>query len=231
MSSRALAELLVGADEVRAMRTHYPVPRRGLPTGDKALAAKAHGRACVVLLSSHLDRYIYAVNEEAVDWLNGQSCSLDAFPEEFLLQHSRRPVDSLAELSWERRGASLSSFIASHGPVWSPGGCSGSLDANELVTWLKSPKPESLVRFYRLYGIENIFYSVTRKPSTRGVLYLGIRELVEKRNNIAHGDFQTQATPMDVTRYLTAVRRFGESADKVFARGVRKMAKATAAPW
>jgi hypothetical protein len=226
-----LAELLVGADEVRALRTHYPVPRRGLPTGDKALAAKAHGRACVVLLSSHLDQYLYAVNEEAVAWLNGQACHLDKFPAEFLLQHTRRPVDALAHQSWEKRGKALSNFIASQGPLWSPGGLTGSLDADELVTWLKSPEPESLVRFFKLYGIDDISRAVTRKPSTRGVLHLGIRELVEKRNNIAHGDFQTQATPTDVTRYLFAVGKFAESADKVLARAIRKMAKASSTPW
>lgn len=146
------------------MRTHYPVPKRGLPTGGKALAVKAHGRACVVLLSSHLDRYVYAINEEAIDWLNSQLCTLANFSENFLLQHSKNAVDDLANRSWEKRGTALRSFVASHGPVWAADGTSGSLDAGAMLAWMKSPTPESLERFYRLYGVSNIFGSVTRKP-------------------------------------------------------------------
>lgn len=230
MTSQALADLLAGVEEVRALRTHYPVPRR-LPTGDKAVAAKAHGRSCVVLLSSHLDRYVYAVNEEAIQWLNACGCSLRRFPEEFLLQHSRGAVDALAERVWERRADPLRDFVRQQGPIWTASGQAGLLEHGELLTWLKSPKPESLVRFYRLYGIENIFKSVTRNASTQSSLYLGIRELVEKRNNIAHGDFQTQALPMDVTRYLIAVRKFATSADLVFARTLAKLADRGQRPW
>jgi hypothetical protein len=231
VTSQALTALLGGADEVRAMRTHYPVPQRGFPTGDKALAAKAHGRACVVLLSSHLDRYVYAVNEEAVDWLNSRACPMVNFPEPFLLQYSKNAVDELADRSWEKRGPHLRVFVASHGPVWSPGGVAGSLVAGPLLAWMKSPAPDSLVRFYRLYGVPNIFDSITRKPATRGALYLGLTELVEKRNNIAHGDFETQALPADVTRYLTAVRTFGQSADRVLSRVLRRIAGGAVAPW
>lgn len=213
------------------MRTYYPVPKRGLPTGEKALAAKAHGRACVVLLSSHLDRYIYAVNEETVDWLNAQSCALATFPETFLLQQSKIAVDTLAERAWEKRAPLLRSFVATHGAAWAPDGRSGSLEALPLLAWMKAPTPESLIRFYRLYGVPNIFDVITRTKSTRGRLYLGMRELVEKRNNIAHGDFQTQALATDVTRYLTAACKFAVSADKVLARAARRMAGTAIAPW
>lgn len=230
MTSQALADLLAGVEEVRALRAHYPVPRR-LPTGDKAVAARAHGRSCVVLLSSHLDRYVYAVNEEAIQWLNARTCTLGRFPEEFLLQHSRGAVDALAERVWERRADPLREFVKQQAPIWTGSGQTGLLAHEELVTWLKSPKPESLVRFYRLYGIENIFTAVTRSASTRAALYLGIRELVEKRNNIAHGDFQTQALPMDVTRYLSAVSKFAKSADLVFARTLSKLARSSQRPW
>lgn len=230
MTSQALTDLLAGVEEVRALRSHYPVPRR-LPTGDKAVAARAHGRSCVVLLSSHLDRYIYAVNEEAIDWLNLRECALETFPKEFLLQHSRGAVDAIAERAWERRADPLREFVRQHGPIWSGGGRAGLLEHGELMSWLKSPKPESLVRFYRLYGIENIFNSVTRNASTRSAMYLDLRELVEKRNNIAHGDFQTQALPIDVTRYLGAVSKFAKSADLVFARKLATLAQSSQRPW
>lgn len=231
MSSKALLDLVGGVDEVRALRTHYPVPSRGFPTGDKALAVKAHGRACVVLLSSHLDRYIYAVNEEAIEWVNSSSCDLSHFPEVFLLQHSQRVVDELSGRNWERRATPLKEFMAIHGPIWTPPGSAGTLKHDEMLTWMKSPAPENLTRFYRMYGITNIFHKITRKPGPRSLLYLGLRELVEKRNNIAHGDAATQALSADVTRYLTAVSKFAQSADKTLAGSLRSMVGTGAAPW
>lgn len=174
---------------------------------------------------------MYAVNEEAIQWLNLRGCTLERFPEEFLLQHSRGAVDAIAERVWERRADPLREFVKQQGPIWTASGHAGLLEHGELVGWLKSPKPESLKRFYRLYGIENIFNSVTRNASTRSTLWLGIRELVEKRNNIAHGDFQTQALPTDVTRYLVAVSKFATSADLVFARTLAKLAQSGQRPW
>lgn len=231
MSSRALLDLQGGVNEVRALRTYYPAPARGLPSGDRALAVSAHGRACVVLLSSHLDRYVYAVNEEAVECINGSLCRLDRFPEIFLLQHSRGAVDSLFARSWEKRAASLREFVADHGAIWSTPGSAGALRHDEMLTWMKSPAPENLKRFYRLYGIDDIFQKVTRRPHSRSLLYLSLRELVEKRNNIAHGDSATRAVSSDVTRYLTAVTKFASSADRVLARSVKTLVGAEEPPW
>lgn len=231
MSSQALHGLLEGVAEVKALRTRYPVPRRGIATGIEAIAAKAHGRACVVLLNSHFERYVHAVNEEAIDWLNSHHCGLDRFQEVFLLTHSRGAIDELAKKSWEKRGSALRSFISTHGPFWSEGGTTGELLHEPLLSWMKAPKPESLERFYRLYGIPNIFESATRSRAARGTLYLGIKELVEKRNNIAHGDAQTEALPADVTRYLGAVAKFANSADKQMARSLKHMSGFESRPW
>lgn len=231
MTSQALTGLSGGVAEVKALRARYPVPRGGIPTGIEAVAAKAHGRACVVLLSSHLERYIYAVNEEAVDWLNSRCCGLENFCEEFLLIHSRAAIDSLASKSWEKRGSALRDFVAIQAPFWSEGGTTGKLLHEPLLSWMKAPNPKSLERFYRLYGTQNIFEKVTRTQGAKSALYLGIRELVEKRNNIAHGDVQTEALPTDVTRYLSAVSKFANSADKQMARLLKYMSASGDRPW
>lgn len=231
MSSQSLLGLLAGIDEVKALRSRYPVPRGGIASGVEAVAAKAHGRACVVLLSSHLERYVHAVNEEAMEWLNRQSCSADRFSDDFLLTHSRGAIDDLSKISWNKRGPALRKFVVEHAAFWGLGSNPGTLQHEQLLVWMKAPKPESLIRFYRLYGINNVFNSVTRKQSTRGVLYLGIRELVEKRNNIAHGDAQTEALPTDVTRYLYAVSKFSSSADGFLARALRTITASHKRPW
>jgi hypothetical protein len=42
--------------------------------------ARAVGRAQVVLLSSHFERYFYAVNEEAVEFVNAKKIQQPCFP-------------------------------------------------------------------------------------------------------------------------------------------------------
>jgi hypothetical protein len=229
--SRSLVSLLSGVEEVRALRSHYPVPRGQLGTGVAAIAAKAHGRACVVLLSSHWERYLYSVNEEAIDWLNAQNCSTNLLPEALLLRHSQVRVDSLAQTSWDRRAQQLREFIASDGPLWSDGGRTGHLDHSVLMVWMKAPFPKEVRRYYRQFGIQDIFERVTRASRTRGALLLDLNELVEKRNNIAHGDPQTEALQVDVTRYLKAVAKFSQAADSVLARRMRQLVGAADLPW
>lgn len=231
MSSNAHLSLSQGIDEVRALRTHFPVTRKIL-TGPTALAAKAHGRACTVLLCSHWEQYIRAVNEEAIQWLNQQACPIAQLPQELLLKHSQPAIDDMAITDWTRRADKLRAFVASDGAFWVPGGSTGTLDHSVLLTWMKSPKPKSVQRFYRQYGVPDILKEITRKESVRRRLYFDLSELVEKRNLIAHGDASTEALPSDITRYLTAVAKFADSADSALARVLRNLVGSAATrPW
>jgi hypothetical protein len=64
-----------------------------------------------------------------------------------------------------------------------------------------------------MWGITDIFSEITRKPTTRGRLWLRISDLVDKRNNIAHGDFTAEATYLDIVQYREAVRTFCARSD------------------
>jgi hypothetical protein len=184
-----------------------------------------------VLLSSHWERYFYAVNEEAIDWINAQHCELELLPAVLLLKHSQGPIDDIAKANWINRGAKLKSFVESDAALWTSGGVSGSLDHSQLLTWMKSPKPENVTRLYRQYGIENVFDSITRKPSAGRNLSLDLGELVEKRNLIAHGDATVEALPSDVTRYLVSVDKFATSADRLLSRRLKSLVDVSDRPW
>ena len=69
-----------------------------------------------------------------------------------------------------------------------------------------------------LLGIEDIFTRITRAPHTRDDLWRRLKELVDKRNSIAHGDLATAATAADIRAYVKAVHTFAVRSDAVLAR-------------
>jgi hypothetical protein len=78
--------------------------------------------------------------------------------------------------------------------------------------------------------MDDIFTKITRKQVARGRLWLGVQELVDMRNSIAHGDFAAQPTQRDIQRYLNSARTFCERADREFARVLSKLTAADL-PW
>ena len=87
MPSDALKSLLAGIDEVRDLQAANPTPRGGLP--DRPRVVRAINRGSVVLLSSHLERYLRGLNEEAVGVIDAAATGGSALPEILRLQHSK----------------------------------------------------------------------------------------------------------------------------------------------
>jgi hypothetical protein len=182
------------------------------------------GRAEVVLLSAHFERYIYAVNEESAEWLVGSGIAVERLPDSVRLLLSRAPIDSLAATQWDHRAQQLRRFSQYEGNLWLDGKAIGQLDAERLLEWMKAPKCGEITRYFKIWGIEDIFGTITLSPIARSRLWLRIGELVDKRNNIAHGDLTVEARHSDVQQYKSAIRKFCGSADKAMARALAKVA-------
>jgi len=169
--------------------------------------ARAVGRAQAVLLSSHFERYFHAVNEEAVGHANRIGIAASKLPASLKLLHSKEPIDVAAKTDWENRGAKLAELMMSDAWLWN-GLDVGVLRHGRLLAWMSAPKPEQLMRYYKYWQIPDIFSAITRTKQSRNRLWLGVHELVDKRNNIAHGDYEAQATKADIRRYTESVRTF-----------------------
>jgi len=228
MPSVALQQFLAALDEVSHLgNASHPTLAPNAP--ESLSLARAVGRGQIVLLSSHFERYFYAVNEELVAFLNVRQLNGSRLPVNVRLLHSAVPVDELGKTGWEQRLEKLETFATEDGWLWTQN-APGALLHERLLVWMKAPKPESLVRYYRYWGVDDIFTAVTRRKNTRSALWLSVRGLVELRNNIAHGDFAAQATQADVRRYVAQARQFCERADRTLATQIGR-AFAVPRPW
>lgn len=218
MPSDAHQALRRGLEEVSDLLRADPTPRGGL-SPDPALT-RAVTRACVVILCSHFERYLRSANEEAVGLLNRSKVKGESLTERLRLQHSRVAIRELANTEWTRRADGLRRFAQVDAWLWSKAE-KDLLYHERIMQWMKSPKPQEVIRFYRLWGIDDIFTAITRRPHTRQQLFLKLTELVEKRNNIAHGDIATETTANEVREYQKTVAKFCDRVDRRLARKLR----------
>ena len=217
MPSAALLSLYAALAEIDALQRANPSPLRGGGLARPQIV-RAIGRAEIVLLVSHLERYLYAVNEEALQHILACNLQASQVPEEIRLLHTRDPIDELTAMQWKNRGDKLRFYSTNEAGLWIDDRPVTSLVADRLLTWMKTPSCKSILRFFNMWGIGDVFAAVTRKPTTRKRLWLQIAVLVDKRNNIAHGDLTTQATYLDIVQYKTAVSTFCSRADRRMAR-------------
>lgn len=216
MPSAALQALQLSLMEIRALQRANSSPTGAAPT--RPDVTRAIGRASIVLLSSHLERYIRSVNEEAVLYINTNNMYSRAIPDIIKLRNHRGVIDGIAQTQWGRRSDQLRQLMAADASIWRDEETVSSLSHEHILDWMSAPHPRELRRYYQLWGIADIFSAITHKPHTRSSFYLRIGELVEKRNNIAHGDFQEQATQRDINEYISSVELFCVRADRTYAR-------------
>jgi hypothetical protein len=229
VGSNALASFLEAIKEIQALQKANPSPNVSSPF-DKPAVKRAIGRSQVVLLSSHYERYLYEVNEEATTFLCAKSVEAEKLPLSIRLRHARSPVDDLFGTAWNRRDAALRSFAVGEATMWIDGAIVSDLDAARLLEWMKAPSSKNVQRYFRQWGLDDIFSAVTRKDSIRADFWLRLDELVDKRNNIAHGDLTVEATHLDVVRFLAALRKFVPRIDACFGRVLGRLAGG-AKPW
>ena len=187
------------------------------------------GRASVVLLYSHFEKYIYAINEEAADYINSTGIIGELIPETIRLMHSKDTIEDLADTEWTRRANQLEQFVSTDCWLWSEN-MAGQIQPERILTWMKSPKPDNILRYYKYWGIDDIFSTITRSNHTRSSLWLQIQTLVEKRGNIAHGDATSEATKGEIGQYSKAVLTLCERADRILSKQIHQLFDVSS-PW
>lgn len=213
--STSLEVLEQSVTEVDHLLEADPTPPSGFSPAPAVTRAVI--RSSVVILYSHFERYVRSVTEEAVRSVNRTPPSRERLDMILKLKHSRVGIEEVVKRSWDTRAEALAAFVEEDGWLWTDRPA-GALQPTRLLSGMKSPHPKKLLRVYRLWGINDIFTRITRAKHTRHHFFLKLTELVAKRNDIAHGEFNVEATRKDVKTYLKTVRMFCRRADRALTR-------------
>jgi hypothetical protein len=225
--SVALSALQIAIPEVDELLT----AQRPVPPLKRSAVGRVIRRAGTVALSSHYERYLYGLNEAAVDAVNVAGLTGERLPEALRLYHSKPAVERLADTAWEGspRAQVLRSFVHDESWLWTAG-LTGGLEHARLLEFMTAPKPDAVRRYFRYWGIPDIFSAITRKPHVRAELNVKLLELVDKRNGIAHGDASVAPTYQDVISYRRVVNLFCSRVDAAMARRLSELLGAER-PW
>jgi hypothetical protein len=86
----------------------------------------------------------------------------------------------------------------------------GDIDAGPVLESFRSPRPEEVDRLFEKLGIAKIFNNVRWPGTSSTMVKRKLRNLVDRRNQIAHGEVDVQAYKFDVTSNRTFIRGFSQ---------------------
>jgi hypothetical protein len=193
--------------------------------------ANALLRGSVVLLSSHLERYVESLVVEAVDALNLASLTADVIPEVLQLAVISEPVRQAHETKDSAKKASkLRALVDGYAWFWeATQACK--LSSEVLIRSFDNPLPERIRVILRNFGISDavgLAVAQYENPDRR-LIEAKVQELVEKRNAVAHTGMTFDLTKADVVSYLVSTHRLVRGLDVVVGQAIQDVTGAW--PW
>ncbi|MCA1840150.1 MAG: hypothetical protein LC723_07455 [Actinobacteria bacterium] len=222
MSSRALYQALNSFKEAESLLDLDPTPPGEMP--EDVRRTRAIRRGAVVLLSGHFEAYVRNSQSEMIQAINDEQLVDGAvLAKELRLRQLNVALKPLTETAWLNREQSVRELILREGSHWDQRLAPVVLDADRILEWTRTPTAKNLIRLFRMWGIQDVFGSMTRAKHTRDQLFVDIDQLVKRRNQIAHGDTNVDPTREDVRRYIVSARTFATRADRQLARSCRNL--------
>ncbi len=233
--SRAFAEYVSNRQGVIELLRSAPSNTEQLASSNKRKLANVVHYSCVVLLTSYLERYVEALTVEAIDAINNGTPLLHAVPEMLRVAQVKELLYDLAVILQKdmtkdnillmiQKSLSLSNdcgwFLDDSQPF-------GRLTGEPLIgeNRFSNPSPEKIDELFRHLGITSLVGRVIgleTKPD-RGAVRDKVKEMIDKRNNIAHTGGTVTVTAQDVTAYLLYSRRLVRGMDRLVGQEVQRI--------
>lgn len=215
--SGAFIEFYNNKREIVEILRAAPSDEDQLSSSAKRQLANALYRGSVVLLSSHLERYVESLLVEAIDAINAANLAVSAIPDGLILESIRRPLHDAHEAKrLSTKTGFLKTIADNYGWSWdnvSP--CR--LNSEAFVETFDNPLPERITKVFRHFDIGNVVGQAVGLSTIpqRAIVEAKVRELVEKRNSVAHAGMTSDITRQDVIIYLVCTYRLARGIDVV----------------
>ncbi|MRX44614.1 MAE_28990/MAE_18760 family HEPN-like nuclease [Agromyces kandeliae] len=175
-------------------------------------------RAAVVLVVSHFEAYLKTLAEEYVDAVGTGEIASSRLPRGLREVHTLPKLESILAARDDEQRASLLKRLGTVAALWNdnakpPKGALQATTFARLVTSAKASVINDI--FARMGNAGNVCDGDIEMVDDTGDVQtasveLSLRDIVDCRNDIAHGKAERKPTPDDVGRYLHFLRTFAE---------------------
>lgn len=194
-------------------------------------ASNALARACIVLLSAHLEGYLEDLLVEVLDKFVSSRTLVERLPILLRALHAEKHLTELEPMTdRNRRAPRIQRMFDSEGPIWIAGNpvTSKMVNAKLVCEQMNNPGSKEIAAFLNLVGVDIAAHFRLHG----GAATLGrVNGLVALRNQIAHGEAAAGATHRDVDDYAKLVSDLCAQIDIAVGASVRNICGMSVLPW
>ncbi|MEY9910659.1 hypothetical protein ABIA35_006903 [Catenulispora sp. MAP12-49] len=205
--------LLNQANAMAALGTGTPLENE---TG-RALA-NASTRACVVMLVAHFEGFVKLALTELIDSIREAKPPNRRVPDGLLEIMTRDRLVEIAACEGVERSRRIRKLFTAYGPLWEDGRTINPALMSDriLAKQLTNARPETLDQVFVLLDVAGLTAGIQASldseaaSSGNGCAAFDVRmkldEIVDRRNEIAHGDRDVKPTAVEVVEYINFLR-------------------------
>lgn len=226
--SVALADLSTRLDEVRLLSALDPSK-----TGDTTQPNRSNAvnRACILLLSAHLEGYLEDLVVESLDTIVQQGAAVDDLPlllRALHVEEHLRKMDGLRDRN--ARAPRIRTMLAAEAGLWASGSTvqAGMLRPKMVCAEMSNPGSREIAQFLQFIGVD---IDAHLRAVGRMAVFDQVNGLVGRRNAIAHGEASASATYTDIDSYLGVVSELSRELDVAVAQRVQTVCALPTLPW
>lgn len=180
----------------------------------------ALSRGSIVLLSSHLEAYIKRLGEVALDSMYTRSVPRTGLSSRFYYYISKDIIDEIRNTSDPKSlGEKIFSLLERDLSYWShTGPFPSQIQVDRFNKGFSNPTFKKIEKYFNRFGYEN--YGRDLATLLAGAYQLttnAVDNLIDIRNQIAHGDPRITRTPSELKEMIRTIRFFCRITDGVFA--------------
>ena len=182
-------------------------------------------RGCIVLLCSYVEAYIRELGEVALEKIVQKQVNAGRLTEKFFYNISKEFFEEVRDTrDPEQLAKKMFYFMSVDSPYWQKmAPFHRDIPASKFNKGFASPSFEKVQSYLGRFGYDNFrrdFFMALRENGP--IIYNSINNLVQCRNNIAHGDPNEKRTPSDVKAIIELSILFCRTTDQVFSNWCRE---------